>query len=84
MPTPIKRRLADYGRVESNLMSIIAKKYGFEYPLSKMIKSIDELALANEWISLVVKEYDIIQPVGHKKAEEMFLNEFKKICNIGL
>lgn len=59
MPKPIKDRLPDYAKAEENLMSVIAKKYGFLYPLAPKIKAADEDALITEWEMLVLKEMDL-------------------------
>lgn len=49
IPSPIKSFLPDYKKMEDNLMSIIAKKYGFRYPLSIETKKIDKDQLEYEW-----------------------------------
>lgn len=35
VPKPIKQRLSNYKEIEDNLMRLIAKKFGFQYPLSE-------------------------------------------------
>jgi hypothetical protein len=59
MPKPIKDRLPDYQLVEHNLMTVIAKKYGFLYPLPTKIHQADKDALELEWDMLVLKKLDI-------------------------
>lgn len=49
IPRPIKYQLDNYRDIEHNLMLVIAEKFGFEYPLNKEVKEIDELALQVEW-----------------------------------
>lgn len=59
MPKPIKDRLPDYATAEENLMHVIAKKYGFLFPISPKIKKADEDALVTEWDMLVLREMDL-------------------------
>ena len=33
MPSPFKKLMPDYKKLEDNLMKVIAQKFGFEYPL---------------------------------------------------
>jgi len=48
MPSPIKALLPHYKALEENMMRVIAKKYGFEYPLHPLVKMADRNALEAE------------------------------------
>lgn len=48
VPKPLKVLLPDYQRLEAQLMSVIAEKYGFEYPLHGLVHSADETAMLME------------------------------------
>lgn len=49
MPAPFKKLMPDYKRLESNLMKVIAEKFGFEYPLNFDVKHCDHSFLSIEW-----------------------------------
>lgn len=46
--TPVKRELPEYKVIEDNLMTAIAKRYNFEWPMHPAIKHADLMALSNE------------------------------------
>lgn len=79
MPTPIKNRLPDYKKYEDNLMLVIAKKFGFNYPLTDTLKTIDRDMLILEWDSLVENENKIFKTFSAKKAKKEFLKTFYKL-----
>ena len=49
IPSPIKKRLSQYKEIEHNLMLKIAEKFGFKYPLSENVKTMDNAMLNAEW-----------------------------------
>lgn len=78
IPTPIKRKLSGYKELEDNLMSLCANKYGFNYPLSDIIKDIDRKILEFEWNHLVMDlpfkmffDFKILTP---EEAEKQFID----------
>lgn len=78
IPRPIKQNLPKYYEAEDNLMRVISKKFGFEYPLSKEVKQCDEIALKYEWENIVLKTPNnpskaVLSP---QDAKETFLNFF--------
>lgn len=56
IPRPIKQRLSNYKEIEDGLMKLIAKKFGFTYPLQEEIKKADETMLQLEWDYLMLKK----------------------------
>ena len=56
IPSPIKSLIPKYKEMEDKLMAIIAKKFGFEYPLPEEIKIIDKSMLNQEWDELMLKQ----------------------------
>ncbi len=76
MPSPFKKLMPDYKKLEDNLMKVISKKFGFEYPFHKEIKEADADMLHIEWDSFVLKSGSLFYRPSHE-AKELFLNEFK-------
>lgn len=65
IPSPIKKRLRDYKKIEYNLMRVIAEKFGFQYPLSPEVKKVDELLLQLEWDVLMLRKNIDGNAIGH-------------------
>ena len=55
IPKPIKSGLTNYKEIEDRLMKVIAKKFGFDYPLNDEIKKVDEMMLQLEWDCLMLR-----------------------------
>lgn len=55
IPKPFKDLLPEYRVIEDRLMTVIAKKFGFEYPLNEEVKRTDITLLNWEWETLVLK-----------------------------
>jgi uncharacterized protein len=97
VPTPIKRRLSGYKDIEDKLMALIAKKFGFSYPLAKEIKDIDARMLQLEWdylmlktpISTTSKAEQVLQEMlvdywTPEESKNMFLMSFKNLVKNNL
>ena len=48
MPRPIKRQMPEYSAIEDRLMRCIAERFGFAYPVDKLVKAADDFALYHE------------------------------------
>lgn len=73
IPSPIKKLLPDYKRIEHKLMTVIAEKFGFKYPLSPTVKDADKYFLEREWSvhkKNVGSQFDYMD---HRAAEDLFL-----------
>ncbi len=81
MPKPIKLEMPQYNDIEDNLMKVIAKKFGFEYPKSKEVASIDHYMLEWEWNSIMLNNnaYPEIKLMTNKEATDMFLETYKEL-----
>lgn len=79
IPTPIKRRLANYKEIEDKLMGIISEKFGFEYPLHKVVKDVDAYALQTEWDNLMVQNSFSLVPLSSIESKNQFLRFFKTL-----
>lgn len=55
--SPIKKRLPDYRALEENGMKVIAKRFGFEYPLHPLVKETDRKILEYEWDTYMIKQH---------------------------
>lgn len=76
IPSPLKSRIIGYKEAEDYLMKMIAEKFQFEYPLSRVVKQSDAIALAVEWELYVLGEGKGMTP---KQAESQFLWTYKHI-----
>ncbi len=81
IPSPAKKRLPDYKLLEDNLMSVIAQKFGFKFPLSQKTIEADRLLLHREWYSLVEYNVNDIIPLPPEEAERLFLITFYELTN---
>ncbi len=80
MPSPIKKGLPDYKKVETGLMIAIARKFGFEYPLHIDVKTADREMFLMEMHCLSRKKERFPYPVhGSIYAERMFLNRWEEV-----
>lgn len=75
MPSPFKKIMPDYVRLENNLMGVIAKKYGFDWPLPEEVKKVDEYMFQVEWNGLVMGLLPI-HSWSPQVAKSMFLEAF--------
>jgi len=77
IPTPIKKRLPQYKEIEHKLMEVIAGKFGFQYPLSEVVKAVDQEMLFYEWERLIMQ----IPPTKFKAMEPLEAKcEFKRLA----
>lgn len=85
IPRPIKKRLSNYAEIEDKLMRVIAKKFGFDYPLHEDIKRADELALTAEWGCLMLKDFKapfLVSGLKRDYAKRQFLDNFNNLKNL--
>lgn len=79
IPSPVKMLLPDYINLEDQLMRVIAKKFGFEYPLTNEIKRADKTWLQLEWENLMLNHnWSTLSP-GDAKA--VFLHRYDKLTS---
>lgn len=74
VPTPIKRRLPEYLKVEEELNKIICEKFNVKYPFSKKLKELDRKALEFEWNNKVLNNN--FKSMTPENSEKTFLNMF--------
>jgi 5'-deoxynucleotidase YfbR-like HD superfamily hydrolase len=73
IPRPIKHRLTNYTEIEDKLMTVIAAKYGFQWPLNEVVKKADEKMLQYEWDRIMLQKvsfdgFKCWSPTHAKKA----------------
>jgi len=81
VPRPVKRQLANYKEVEDKLMTVIASKFGFQWPLHEEVKRADEIMLRDEWENLMLQNY-IHEPIEvweQEQAKGRFLDMFHSL-----
>lgn len=76
--SPIKPYLTGYKPLEDKVMHVIAKKYGFQYPLSKDIKIADATALSTEANAMIRSRgdtwaWDVWSPTGERPNKNAFV-----------
>lgn len=83
IPTPFKNHLPDYLNIEFNLMKVIGKKYGFEWPVSDDVDLIDKYLFQLEWNQFTNGDKIITIPTNNfnvmtiEESEKEFLKYFK-------
>lgn len=84
MPRPIKQKLNDYKEIEDKLMLLIAKKFGFKYPLEKPVKQSDEEMLHLEWDCLVIKSQSVDSLIcwSAAYAKYKFMEAYTELCSL--
>ena len=77
VPTPLKALLGNYKEIEDKIMSVIAKKYGFNWPLSKTVKEIDKQILNIEW-GVIRQNKGRYKGLSREEAKKRFIDKFYK------
>lgn len=80
IPRPFKNRLTGYYEIEDNLMKLIAKKFGFQYPFHEDIKKADDEMLQYEWDKLMMSD-DHTFILSIDSAKDLFLEYYEKLIN---
>ncbi len=79
IPRPIKREFKNYRETEDNLLKVIYKKFGIDWPMHEMVKQIDQEMLEYEWDYFILEDTtDLIKGADPNQAKKMFLNAFKE------
>lgn len=77
IPKPIKDEIPHYLEIEKDLMSVISKKFNFEFPLSEEVKTYDREALVFEWENKVLS--DNFESMDSQTSKNKFLEIYHKI-----
>jgi hypothetical protein len=77
IPRPIKQGLSNYKEIEDGLMSVIADKFGFDYPIHPKVKEVDEQMLQVEWDVLMLNKNTWDLPTKNEwDTRNQFVNMF--------
>lgn len=81
IPSPIKSGLKNYKELETGLMNVIAKKFGFEWPMNKEVVEIDKMMLEAEWEHIMLKQLNHSFINCHRSglAKTIFLQHFERL-----
>ncbi len=82
MPSPFKKIMPEFKAYENKLMEVIAKKYDFNYPISKHVKYWDKEILQMEWNSFVEVHYPVqIKAWSPPFAKFRFLDMYTRLTS---
>jgi len=70
-PTKHNIRLSEYRKLEKEVMTVIAQKFGFKFPLDEEIKYWDNIALEFEWQNKMLA--NTFKSMSWEEAEKKFL-----------
>jgi hypothetical protein len=74
MATPIKSGMREYQFIEDNLMTCVAQRFGFNWPLDTDVKAADRAELLREWKFVVTKpDAEVWSP---ELAKTIFLEHY--------
>lgn len=78
IPSPIKKGLANYHQIEEKLMMVIAKKFGFNWPMHDDVKDTDKHMLEREWNCIMLSGANdpLFRYYSQDKAKAEFIERF--------
>jgi len=79
VPRPVKLKLCNYKEIEDKLMTVIAAKYGFDFPFDPNIKVVDEQMLRTEWYTLMLERGKSFEVYSPQKSKVFFMKQFDKL-----
>ena len=79
LPSPVKRQIPEYVRIENNLQKIICQRFDLSYPLSKKTHEVDRKMLEFEYKSFFEKPNDLFDFWSPEKSKEKFLARFSEL-----
>jgi 5'-deoxynucleotidase YfbR-like HD superfamily hydrolase len=79
IPTPLKKLLPEYLKIEDRFMRVIADKFNFKYPLSDEVKEADKKALEIEYEKLILNKKNNSNVIIKNNSFSDFLEKFWKL-----
>ena len=77
--------MPDYLYYEKKLMSVIAEKFGFQYPFDPVITDADKIIQQNEWLEFIVADREYYMTPFHPGlARKIFRIAFRKYIMRGV
>lgn len=88
IPSPLKKLLFDYQKLEKRMDRAIRKKFGLPPIMSKIVKDCDLLALWHEMHSFTQHEvpstYPYLIPLTSEQAYSAFIARYKELISKGI
>lgn len=81
LPSPIKRQIPEYVRIEENLQKIICERFNLTYPLSENTHNVDKKILEFEYNSFFEEPNESFEFWTPEQAKERFLQRFNELKN---
>ena len=81
LPTPIKKNMPEYVKIEDNLMSIISEKFNLSFPLTENTHRVDRLILEFEYKNFFEEPNEDFEFWKPEEAKSKFLNRFYELNN---
>ena len=78
IPKPLKNQLPDYEVLETKMMRMIAKKYGFDYPLNEPVKAVDAIMLKVEFLGVMLGKGEF-ECWTQEVAKEKFIKRYNEL-----
>lgn len=76
IPSPVKAELTNYKEIEHRLMTVLAEKFKFEYPLSPAVLAVDKDRLEWEWENIMIKRGIQLPIYTYQQAKHTFLSYY--------
>ncbi len=77
MPSPIKAAMPEYKRIEHGVMKVVAEKFGFNWPISDIVKRVDKIMLEWEWEGLMLGKREMIE-----RPKQQVIDEFIHLAHL--
>ena len=84
LPKPIKLNMPQYNEIEDYMMAVLAKKFCFTYPMTKVMHAADKKQLEIEWNGIMLNKNPEHTCLDSKAAKDLFLNLYKSLTRIPL
>jgi 5'-deoxynucleotidase YfbR-like HD superfamily hydrolase len=90
IPSPIKKRLNNYKKIEHYLMTHIANKFNFNWPVNEVVHSIDRYVLEAEFDIIMLNRkhnehqefFKIYDSIVGKDIKSIYLDEHERLSKL--
>lgn len=81
IPSPLKKHLPGYMKIEKRFQKVIAKKFGIKYPFPQDVNEADKMALEFEFANYVLDDKNVDLP--KRDIKQLFLDRFNELTENG-